>query len=229
METSTETDKLFTALSKAQGEIVNPQKDSKNSHYNSQYASLPIVIDVIRPVLSNNQLILTQWPESIGDDNYLVTLLAHTSGQFIKNQIKMLVIKKDPQGLGSAITYYRRYIICAIMGLHQADDDGNEHRKELEQQQKDDLALKKEQIALEKDKIAYERAKLESCQKEAQTPPAPAPIPLISQQQLEHLLTYVNKDDTLLAKLQNVYKVKTLGEINVTNYKAIIDRLERAK
>ena len=60
----------------------------------------------------------------------LTTILAHESGEWIVQDMSLPVSKPDAQGAGSAITYMRRYALAAVIGVVQADDDGNEATKE---------------------------------------------------------------------------------------------------
>jgi hypothetical protein len=55
----------------------------------------------------------------------LETLLTHSSGEFISDVLSVPVTKVDAQGVGSAITYARRYALGAIAGIAPEDDDGN--------------------------------------------------------------------------------------------------------
>src|SRR5690606_13851005 len=57
---------------------------------------------------------------------YIRTVLGHSSGQWISSTFRLIVGKNDMQGLGSAITYARRYAISALVGVVDTeDDDGN--------------------------------------------------------------------------------------------------------
>jgi hypothetical protein len=53
----------------------------------------------------------------------LWTMLGHTSGQWIASDMLLHLVKDDPQGQGSAITYARRYSLCSAIGLVADDDD----------------------------------------------------------------------------------------------------------
>lgn len=111
---------LFGALSKFQGEISGVKKDSTNPHFGSAYASLESVCDAINPLLSKHGLCLTQLPN--GENVY--SILGHVSGQFIGCATPIRAQKQDAQGLGSAITYARRYAAMALLGIAPEDDDG---------------------------------------------------------------------------------------------------------
>jgi len=114
-------DALFAALSKAQGEIAGAKKDSTNPFFKSSYADLASVCDALREPFTKNGLSYIQLTE---EDGTVVTMLCHSSGQWIKGRLKIDPVKKDPQGIGSAITYARRYALAAIAGVAQIDDDG---------------------------------------------------------------------------------------------------------
>jgi len=51
--------------------------------------------------------------------------MTHSSGEWISNICSAPVSKQDAQGVGSAITYLRRYSLAAFAGIAQEDDDGN--------------------------------------------------------------------------------------------------------
>ena len=113
-------DELGAALAKAQGELTGAKKDSKNPFFKSNYADLASIHDAIRESFSKHGLSYIQTTE---EDGILITTLLHSSGQWIRGRLKIDAVKKDPQGIGSAITYARRYALAAIAGVAQIDDD----------------------------------------------------------------------------------------------------------
>ena len=123
MEHSQEVEGLFAALSQAQGEMPNVKKDSTNPFFKSKYADLAACWDACRATLSKHGLSVMQIPDG---PSGLITVLGHTSGQWISGRVEMTLTKNDPQGLGSALTYARRYALSAFIGLaSEDDDDGN--------------------------------------------------------------------------------------------------------
>ena len=127
MEKSESIKELATALCKFQGAVEKIKKGSENPFYHSKYADLTSILDVIRKPLSENGLSFVQFPTG---QNGLETTLMHTSGEWMSAIYEMKPIKSDPQGLGSAITYQRRYAIGSILGLStEDDDDGNNASK----------------------------------------------------------------------------------------------------
>ena len=123
--TSPNVGKLSEALSKAQAEMQHAIKDSTNPHFKSKYADLASVIDALRPALTKYGLSVAQTMKTENGMHFLVTTLMHTSGEFIEGSIPLLLDKPNMQGLGSALTYARRYGLAAMVGIHQEDDDAN--------------------------------------------------------------------------------------------------------
>jgi hypothetical protein len=119
--------KLAGALAKAQSEMTMVEGKSTNPFFNSKYASLATVLEVAMPALNANEIALVQGNKWDTNDNgfYITSMLMHSSGEWIKSEIRMPVAKKDAHGIGAATTYGRRYLLSAMVGIAQADDDGN--------------------------------------------------------------------------------------------------------
>lgn len=117
---------LAKALCSAQSKMEAVHKDSRNPFFNSNYATLAQCWAAAREPLAQSGLSVTQ--TVYGDQNSIVlkTLLIHESGEWIRSDLPLILSKRDMQGLGSALTYARRYGLCAIIGLAQEDDDGND-------------------------------------------------------------------------------------------------------
>jgi hypothetical protein len=123
MTQSPETKELIAALIKAQAEVKQPKKNSVNPHFKSKFADLGECFDCVREPLNKNGLVISQLV--VGDA--LHTILLHTSGQWLTSVYPLVSAQQTPQGIGSAITYARRYALCAMLGLvADADDDANE-------------------------------------------------------------------------------------------------------
>lgn len=125
MEKSESIKEIATALNKAQAEMSGAQKKSKNPFFKSSYANLEEVINCVKEPFMNNGLSYMQWP--IASDGYagVETIIMHTSGEWISSELLLKCSKNDPQGMGSAITYARRYSLQAAAGVPSEDDDGN--------------------------------------------------------------------------------------------------------
>jgi hypothetical protein len=126
MNSSASVKELATALAIVQGQLTFAKKDSKNPFFKSNYADLESVWDACRDLLSTNGLAIMQFPGDYVDGNMtLTTVMTHSSGEWVAQNMSLPVSKPDAQGAGSAITYMRRYALAAIVGVVQADDDGN--------------------------------------------------------------------------------------------------------
>lgn len=119
---------LAKALSKAQHDLGAAKKDGVNPHFKSSYATLQSVWESAKAVLSPNGLSISQTFEpSDGRLLNITTTMLHSSGQWIKGTLSIAPQQATPQGIGSAITYGRRYALAAILGIvADEDDDGNE-------------------------------------------------------------------------------------------------------
>jgi hypothetical protein len=126
MDQSVEIKELAEALSKFQKEVKPVKKDSNNPFFKSKYASLDSIWDAIREPLTRNGLAIAQATGSDGPTIFLETILMHTSGEWIRGKLPLMLSKEDAQGMGSAITYARRYALSALVGVvSDEDNDGN--------------------------------------------------------------------------------------------------------
>jgi len=124
---------LCAALVAAQGGLKPIAKDGKNPAFRSRYATLDGIMETVRPALAAHGLAVVQGvvhPET-GEGGRLVgimveTRLVHTSGEWLASVVPVPVAKGDAHGLGSALSYGRRYGISALLALStDEDDDGN--------------------------------------------------------------------------------------------------------
>jgi len=122
---SNEIGALALALSKAQGVMKHAVKDSNNPHFRSKYADLTSCLEAVREPLAKNGLAIVQLPSRSTDGLVeLTTMLIHESGQWIGSTASTRIAKDDAQGMGSALSYLRRYCLMAVTGLGADDDDG---------------------------------------------------------------------------------------------------------
>lgn len=125
MRRSDNINEISAALAKAQAKMGAAVKDSTNPHFRSKYADLAAVVDAVRGPLSENGISYTQWPEAAEGGVCVVTVLSHSSGQWMDGETFIPVSKSDAQGYGSAITYGKRYGLQSACGVPSDDDDGN--------------------------------------------------------------------------------------------------------
>lgn len=127
MKTSSSIAKIAPALVKALSEIGGVGKAADNTFFKSKYATLENVIDASKPILTANGITLIQFPSSFNQGAMsLETVLLHESGEWISGDEAFGVAtgKADPQAVGSALTYARRYAQMAVLNMPAVDDDG---------------------------------------------------------------------------------------------------------
>ncbi len=140
MKTSEQLNELFSALSKAQENIKNAQKEGYNPMFKSNYTTVTSVLEVIKPVYKENISIM-QMPEM----DKLITRVGHSSGQWLEIETPLFI--GEPKGMsrmqayGNAVTYARKYALVSLFGIGQEDNDGNDcnHNGQNTTQKKENL------------------------------------------------------------------------------------------
>lgn len=118
---------LAKALSKAQSEMLTAKEGSNNPFFKSKYADYNSIRDAVIAPLTKNGLSWIHIVQPIEGNVCVITLLMHSSGQWIKSVFPIPPNKGDSQSMGSAITYLKRYSLAAITGCACGigeDDDG---------------------------------------------------------------------------------------------------------
>ena len=116
---------LAKALSAAQSQLKGAVRSAENPFFRSRYADLSSVWDACREALTKNGLSVVQTTSFSEIGVPVETTLLHTSGEWIGGTLLVKPVKEDPQAMGSAITYARRYALAAMVGVAPEDDDGN--------------------------------------------------------------------------------------------------------
>ncbi len=130
MNTSEKTAEISKALSAFQGEVGNPEKSAtakiptkSGGEYSYNYATLPEILKDVRPILAKHGLSVIQSPGGVNGIITLSTMIFHESGEWLSLDPISMPFEGGPQVAGSAITYLRRYAICAALGIAGEDDD----------------------------------------------------------------------------------------------------------
>jgi hypothetical protein len=134
---------LIVARAKASAAIKAIVKDKKakvesrregGRSYEYQYADLADVIEAVEEALSSHELAIIQTTQERPRGAFLVTVLAHGSGEWIASEIRLKSMDAGPQAHGSELTYLRRYQTLAILGIApEQDDDGKEAQERADQ------------------------------------------------------------------------------------------------
>ena len=126
LDHSPQINELAKALSAAQGAMKPAAFDSVNPHYKSRYASLSSVAESCRASLAANGIAIVQGSEVIDGRVIVTTMVLHSSGQWVRDSLSVKPLADTPQGVGSAITYARRYALAGMLGIVCDDDDDGE-------------------------------------------------------------------------------------------------------
>lgn len=117
---------LAKKLLEVQRELGAVKKDKENPFFSSSYADINTFIEVVKPVLNKHGLVFIQPLCSVeGVPAIKSVLIDAESGESIEDTVPMVFKDNDPQKVGSAITYYRRYALQSFLFLEAEDDDGN--------------------------------------------------------------------------------------------------------
>lgn len=136
---------IYKKLLVVSKEIDPISKDSTNPFFKSSYFDINKLIEVVRPVLSENDLVLLQ---PIKEGKQYSIIVDSESGESIESYLELPKIQ-DAQKLGSAITYFRRYTLQSLLGLQAEDDDGNVAKKQTDKQNAQQIEDRKPALTIE--------------------------------------------------------------------------------
>jgi|GEM_PF-1031568 hypothetical protein len=213
---SDQTDKIFAAISKAQGEYTTIGANSINPHFKNNYADWHTILDAILPILSKHELGLIQEPRLVpigeGLTSILYTIVTHSSGQWISCRSLIQAEKPGNQGYGGAVTYRKRYDGCAILGISfdkdPTDDDGESERKYIEK--------KKPMTESDLHKPKYI------------TYPS-HPVDLISQEQLQELRDELENHIDIAQMVLDKLNIQKLADVPKVQFSSLMRRIREIK
>jgi hypothetical protein len=137
---SDQIDQLATALAAAQGEFPPAAESGRNPHLKNRYSTLGDIISACRPAMSKHGLSFFQSPSFEDGAVTVATVLLHSSGQFIETRLTAGLADNrgitQIQGIGSVITYIKRYALAALMGVYTGEDTDGEPVAPVQQQQR---------------------------------------------------------------------------------------------
>ena len=116
---------LLSSLAKVKKEVGSLSKTATNPFFKSKYFDINSLIEQVDPLLEKNGLLLLQ-PIL---DGKVLSIIYHVETEKMVSSEMTLPNLQDPQKIGSAITYYRRYTLQSLLGLQAEDDDGNKAAK----------------------------------------------------------------------------------------------------
>ncbi len=125
---------FYEKLAAVKAEVGRISKDNSNPFFKSKYFDVNSLLLHVEPIIQKNGLLLLQPIQ----DNLVKSIILDTNGFSIESSI-VLPELNDPQKLGSAITYYRRYTLQSLLALQAEDDDANLASKKVEVKVEEEL------------------------------------------------------------------------------------------
>jgi hypothetical protein len=114
--------KKIAALSKAIGSV---QKNSTNPYFNSKYIEINDLLEVLGPELASKNVSILQPLTTVDGRPAINTVVIDHDSDEVYESAFVITDLPDPQKMGSAITYSRRYALISLLSLQQLDDDAN--------------------------------------------------------------------------------------------------------
>lgn len=196
---SEQINELATALAKAQVEFSVAGLNKNNPFFKSKYADFKSIVEASRPALSANNISVTQCilPDSDGN-NMLLSILMHSSGQYIESRMKIAPAKTDIQSISSYITYVKRLAYTALVGVLTGDEDDDGEAA-----------------------VAHERA----YPSKTSYPPSDIPQPLITPEQLEELHHVLRDHPDITMLVLDGLKINSLNQMPRNSYLKSVNRV----
>ena len=149
---------VYPKLAKVKAELNPIQKTETNPFLKSKYFDINSLLSQVEPILQKNGLILAQ---PIQQGKVTTYLIDPETGDDLGSEIELPNIQ-DPQKLGSAITYYRRYTLQSLLALQALDDDGEIVREDLEKLRQVAYNLLETSIWNDREVIDQAKARIQS-------------------------------------------------------------------
>jgi hypothetical protein len=131
MPEKSETGSLLEAILAVQAEVGPIAKDAINPAFKSKYTTLSTIVETVGPILNKHGLVWMTFPESgeEGRPTLMYRLVHAATKEDVHGEMPLLLTKQDMQGVGSALTYSRRYALCSVMNLVADEDDDGQAAK----------------------------------------------------------------------------------------------------
>ena len=128
MKTSETTEIIFSAIHNVQQAVGTIDRSNKADigTYSYKYADLTAIWEQLKPLFKKEGLTIVQSPTSKSDGmagDFLETMIYHSGGEYISDKMRLVLSRDDPQGMGAAITYARRYMLSSMLGLVTEEDN----------------------------------------------------------------------------------------------------------
>jgi len=201
-------DELAKALSSAQGEYPCIPFNRCTASWSDEYSDLDIIMKYIRPLLSKNEIMFSQWTQMTSDnETILYTAITHGSGQWKQSRIKICPTENDMKSFDSMMANYKRQQAISLLGVTMEGDP------------KDDDGVIEAGVDYKKivreSKVAYARTK-ES-------------YDCITKEQLDELECELDGQEEIATDLLNKYKLRTMADLPRSKFAATIRKVRDFK
>ena len=116
---------MYKKIQQVQQKIGKLSKDKTNPFYKSKYLDINGLLEQLQPILDEVGLVVTQPLTNIDGKPAIRTVVCDIENEKMIDDVIVLPDLQDPQKMGSAITYYRRYALQSLFLLQAEDDDAN--------------------------------------------------------------------------------------------------------
>jgi len=231
VEKSATIGELAKALAKAQAAMKPVIADSENPYFKSKYADLAAVWENCRKPLTDNGLSVVQVIEHEDNTRVVVkTILLHESGEWISSRLGLTPVKNDPQSIGSAITYGRRYSLAAMVGVCAEDEDDDAEKATGRDHPTPPPTRTSQQHHQPQQKNNTPQEQQKSQQKSQQKPGA-AGSPLVTDQQLKKIYATSRslglEKETMIAIIQKRYQKQSSKELTKQEASDLIEYMTK--
>jgi len=178
----------------------------ENPHYADPYADLNMIMSVMRPILSDNDLSVTQRTILKQDGSTILqTRLWHSSGQWIETRARIIPSKNDLQTYGSNLQYNKRYQLTSLLGITITYDF-------LDDEGEMDMVTTKQKLP---DGRSY------SIKRQSFDP--------ISKQQIKELEKELYGFEETAEQIKEHFRINTLANLPQSKYEAAINHIRYVK
>lgn len=218
MKTSQTFKEIIPVLIKCQRLIKPIPKRGENPHFKSDYAEYDDVIEQIKKVFNANDIWISH-PTHFNDAGHLImeTIFLHASGEWVSTELPVINKVGTDQGLGSSLTYTKRYSVLSLAAVGTADDDGNAATGTIVPAAKKDAGPKDSGSASDR----FNRVGSDSNQHSTA---------LVTDPQIKRLFAISNKHNWSPLKLKETIKIRygvdSTKELTKFNYDHLIGLIE---
>ena len=199
---------LSKALALVQSEMQVAGKKKDNPFFKSKYADFQSVVEASRPAMVKNDLSITQIITEKEEGSYLVTMLMHNSGQFLRSVKKISPTKPDIQSYSSYVTYCKRMSYSALLGVVCADEDDDGEQAVRNNENNEEQAVS-----------SHHRKNVKAVPVEEK----------VTTEQLEVLWHELQDEQELAESILKAFKIKQLSEMPKDKFLSVISRIREIK